>query len=86
MILDSVTYGANIYADYECTKLHRRDDLTFKTKTHFASSLFSLIVILCVEAYVISDAIIRIVAPVNGEAEVNVRNKPIIFIYVGRSY
>ncbi len=72
MILDAVTYGANIYADYETSKPSRRDDVTFKLKTHFAAALFSLLVISAVEVYVIMDAVLRIVAPVDEDDVVNV--------------
>ena len=40
MILDAVTYGANIYADYECAKPEREGDSRFELKTHFAAALF----------------------------------------------
>ena len=73
MILDAVTYGANIYADYECSKPSRQNDKLFKDRTHFAASLFSLVVISVVEVYVITDAILRILAPVEDEEPVDVR-------------
>ena len=73
MILDAVTYGANIYADYECAKEHRKDDLLFRDRTHFAAALFSLVVISAVEVYVITDAVLRILAPLDEDEPVNVR-------------
>ena len=75
MILDAVTYGANIYADYECAKPERKDDHWFRDRTHFAAALFSLVVISAVEVYVITDAVLRILAPVEDELPVNVSPK-----------
>eukprot|EP00750_Incisomonas_marina_P014492 INCI17673.7.p1 GENE.INCI17673.7~~INCI17673.7.p1 ORF type:complete len:329 (+),score=65.00 INCI17673.7:423-1409(+) len=80
MILDAVTYGANIYADYECAKEHRKDDLLFRDRTHFAAALFSLVVISAVEVYVITDAVLRILAPLDEDEPVNAS---IMFILTG---
>ena len=73
MILDAVTYGGNLYAEYECAKQERKNDKRFKMKTQFASSLFSLFVIVAVEVYVVTDAILRIMEPVEDELPVNVK-------------